>query len=43
MKKKGKELKWMLVTEYTPEDGQKRFLGSRCWTTSEGMEVKRTK
>ncbi len=37
MKKKGKELKWMLVTEYTPEeeDGQQMVL--------EGMEDKRTK
>ncbi len=36
MKKKGKELKWMLVTEYTPEeeDGQLAL---------EGMEDKRTK
>ncbi len=37
MKKKGKELKWMLVTEYTPEeeDGQQMVL--------EGLEDKRTK
>ena len=37
MKNKGKELKWMLVTEYSPEeeDGQQMVL--------EGMEDKRTK